>query len=91
MSSKSLLAPKSLRSLSTAKHIGSVSKKLFSVFCINGVLFFDKEAEDDITARVARLDQHFKSPMTKLVMLFLEYALKSLCKHFNPVFPCYPL
>ena len=32
------------------------------------------------TARVARLDQHFKSPMTKLVMLFLEYTLESLCK-----------
>ena len=40
--------------------------------------YFDKEAEDDTTARVARLDQHFKSPMTKLVMLFLEYALESL-------------
>ena len=40
--------------------------------------YFYKEAEDDTTARVARLDQHFKSPMTKLVMLFLEYALESL-------------
>ena len=47
--------------------------------------YFDKEAEDDSTARVARLDQHFKSPMTKLVMLFLEYALESLCK-FNAAF-----
>ena len=32
-----------------------------------------------------RLDQHFKSAMTKLVMLFLEYALESLCK-FNAAF-----
>ena len=29
--------------------------------------------------------QHFKSPMTKLVMLCLEYALESLCK-FNAAF-----
>ena len=43
--------------------------------------YFDKETEDDTTACVARLDQHFKSLMTKLVMLFLEYALKSPCKY----------
>ena len=32
-----------------------------------------------------RLDQHFKSPLTRLVMLFLEFTLESLCK-FNSVF-----
>ena len=47
--------------------------------------YFDKEAEDDTTAHVTRLDQHFKSPMTKLVILFLEYVLESLCK-FNAAF-----
>ena len=47
--------------------------------------YFDREAEVDTSARVMRLDQHFKSAMTKLVMLFLNYALESLCK-FNSAF-----
>lgn len=48
--------------------------------------YFDREAEDDTSARIARLDQHFKSPLTKLVMLFLEYALESLLCKFNAAF-----
>ena len=40
--------------------------------------------EMDHSARVSRLDQHFKSHLSKLV-LFLEFALESLCK-FNAVF-----
>lgn len=47
--------------------------------------YFDRQAEIDKSARVSRLDQHLKSPLTKLVMLFLEFALDSLCK-FNGVF-----
>ena len=47
--------------------------------------YFDREAETDNSARVSRLDQHFKSHMCKLVMLFLEFALESLCK-FNAAF-----
>ena len=47
--------------------------------------YFDKEAENDKSARVSRLNQHLKSPLTKLVMLFLEFALDSLSK-FNAVF-----
>ena len=47
--------------------------------------YFDKQAETDHSARVSRLDQHFKSHLSKLVMLFLEFALESLCK-FNAVF-----
>jgi len=31
------------------------------------------------------LNQHLKSPLTKLVLLFLEFALDSMCK-FNAVF-----
>ena len=47
--------------------------------------YFDREAENDKAARVSRLNQHLKSPLTKLVMLFLEFALDSLMK-FNAVF-----
>ena len=47
--------------------------------------YFDRESETDRSARVLRLDKHLKSPLTKLVMLFLEFALDSLCK-FNGVF-----
>ena len=47
--------------------------------------YFDKVSEDDHSARVMQLDQHFKSPLTKLILLFLEFALKSICK-FNAVF-----
>ena len=49
--------------------------------------YFDKESETDQSTRVLRLDQHFKSPLTRLVMLFLEFILDSLCK-FNGVFQC---
>lgn len=34
--------------------------------------YFDKEAESNHAARVLRLDAHFKSQKTKLVLLFLE-------------------
>jgi hypothetical protein len=47
--------------------------------------YFDREAESNRVARVLRLDEHLKSPLTKLVMLFLEFALDSLNK-FNGVF-----
>lgn len=32
--------------------------------------YFDREAETDRSAHVQRLDRHFKSPLTKLVLLF---------------------
>lgn len=47
--------------------------------------YFDKISENDHSARVLRLDQHFKSPLTKLIMLFLEFALDSMCR-FNAIF-----
>lgn len=47
--------------------------------------YFDKESEEDKSARVQRLNRNFKSPLTKLVMHFLEYALEFLCK-FNTAF-----
>ena len=47
--------------------------------------YFDREAESDTSARVSRLDQHFKSHLCKLVMFFLEFALRSLCE-FNAAF-----
>ena len=47
--------------------------------------YFDKEAETDRSARVLRLDGHLRSELTKLVFLFLEFALDALCK-FNAVF-----
>ena len=47
--------------------------------------YFDREAETNRLARVLRLDQHMKSPLTRLSMLFLEFTLDSLCK-FNGVF-----
>ena len=37
--------------------------------------YFDSVSENDHSARVRRLDQNFKSHLTKLVMLFLEFAL----------------
>ena len=46
--------------------------------------YFDSVSENDHLARVRRLDQNFKSHLTKLVM-FLEFALDSMCK-FNVVF-----
>ena len=39
--------------------------------------YFDREAETDDSARVVRLDNHFKSCLTKLI-LFLEFALETL-------------
>ena len=47
--------------------------------------YFDREAEDDMSACVAILNQHFKSPLMKLVTLFIEYAPESLCR-FNATF-----
>lgn len=47
--------------------------------------YFDKVSEDDHSARVARLDQHLKSPLTKLVLFLLEFALESMSK-FNTAF-----
>ena len=47
--------------------------------------YFDREAETDHSARVLRLDGHFKSHLTKLLVLFLDYALDSLSK-FNATF-----
>ena len=47
--------------------------------------YFDKVSEDDHSARVIRLDQHFKSLLTKLVFYFLDFALDSMCK-FNAIF-----
>ena len=47
--------------------------------------YFDSVSESDHSAWVRRLDQNFKSHLTKLVMLFLEFALDSMCK-FNVVF-----
>ena len=47
--------------------------------------YFDHVSESDQSSRVMRLNQHLKSPLTKLVLLFLEFALDSMCK-FNAVF-----
>ena len=47
--------------------------------------YFDREAETDHSARVLRLDNNFKSYLSKLIFLFLEFALESLCK-FNSTF-----
>lgn len=47
--------------------------------------YFDRISEEDGSARVIRLDQHFKSQLTKLVFYFLEFALDSMCK-FNGIF-----
>jgi len=47
--------------------------------------YFDHVCESDHSSRVMRLDQHLKSPLTKLVMHFLEFALESMCK-FNAIF-----
>ena len=44
--------------------------------------YFDKESEEDKSARVQRLNRHFKSPLTKLVM---HFSLEFLCR-FNTVF-----
>ena len=50
--------------------------------------YFDSVSENDHSARVRRLDQNFKSHLTKLVMLFLEFALDSMwC--FSPVCQCF--
>lgn len=45
--------------------------------------YFDSVSENDHSGRVKRLDQNFKSHLTKLVMLFLEFALDSMCKFFQ--------
>ena len=45
--------------------------------------YFDKKSEDK-SARVQRLNSRLKSPLTKLVMHFLEYSLEFLCR-FNTV------
>ena len=47
--------------------------------------YFDKESEEDKSARVQRLNKHLKSPLTKLFMHFLQYSLEFLCR-FNTVF-----
>ena len=47
--------------------------------------YFDHVSESDQSSRVMRLNQHLKSPLTKLVLLLLEFALDSMCK-FNAVF-----
>lgn len=47
--------------------------------------YFDKVSEGDHSARVNRLDQHFRSPLTKLVLFFLEFALDCMCR-FNAIF-----
>lgn len=47
--------------------------------------YFDRESEEDNSARVTRLNGHFNSDIMKLVLLFLEYALDCLCK-FNAAF-----
>lgn len=47
--------------------------------------YFDSVSESDHSARVRQLDQHFKSHLTKLIMLFLKFALDSMCK-FNVAF-----
>ena len=47
--------------------------------------YFDYVSENDHSSRVKRLDQNFKSHLTKLVILFLKFALESMCK-FNAVF-----
>jgi len=47
--------------------------------------YFDYVSENDQSSRVMRLNQHLKSPLTKLVLLFLEFALDSMWK-FNAVF-----
>ena len=61
MSSNSLLTPKSLRLFQQCKTRWlSVEKAVQHVLHQWSALhaYFDKEAEDDTTARVARLDQH---------------------------------
>ncbi len=47
--------------------------------------YFDSVSESDHSARVRRLDENFKSHLSKLVMLFLGFALNSMCK-FNAIF-----
>ena len=47
--------------------------------------YFDKESEEDKSARVQRLNKHLESSLTKLVMHFLEYSLDFLCR-FNAIF-----
>ena len=47
--------------------------------------YFDKVSEEDRSARALRLDEHFKSELTKLVMYFLEFALDCMCR-FNAIF-----
>ena len=47
--------------------------------------YFDLVSENDHSSRVIRLDQHLKSHLTKLVLLFLEFTLDSMCK-FNVAF-----
>ena len=40
--------------------------------------YFDREAETDDFARVVRLDNHFKSYLTKLILFFLKFAFETL-------------
>lgn len=47
--------------------------------------YFDQISESDQSSRVTRLNKHLKSPLTKLALHFLEFALESMCK-FNAVF-----
>ena len=47
--------------------------------------YFDKESEEDNSARVQRLNKHLKGPLTKLFMHFLQYSLEFLSR-FNTVF-----
>ena len=56
-------------------------EKLYNVPFNNGLLFayFDRLSEHD-SARVLRLQQHFRFHLTKLVLYFLEFALDSISK-----------
>ena len=47
--------------------------------------YFDKLSEHDHSARVLRIQRHFRSHLTKLVLFFLEFSLDSMCK-FNSAF-----
>ena len=46
--------------------------------------YLDKKSEEDKSARVQCLNKHLESPLTKLVMHFVEYSLDFLCK-FNAI------
>ena len=60
-----------------------VKRVLQQWFALHG--YFDRISESDNSSRVMRLNQYLNSPLTKLVLLFLEFALDSMCK-FNAIF-----